>query len=328
MTPALEDLVVQAGLAWALLLICGVVIVELTYPLLRERMGRAALSGDLRPVLVLCWAPVLLATVVLAGCYTPSLLAALGSFHDHCSLDGGHVHLCVEHAQASDIGYLSWVLGGVVLAWLVPGLWELATDLRRGWALERSLRGLSAASAAGAMVIDADLPMSVTTGLWSPKIFMTTALEAALSPDQRRAVLEHERCHARERHAFVKLVGVLGALVFRRSTRRALLGHLALACERRSDEAAAAATGDRLDVAAALLATRRAIRHRAPLGTVALHGAEGFEARIRRLTDGVDAPPIPAAKVASWVVGVAAFGLMVGHELHHGVETVTSLFLR
>lgn len=130
----------------------------------------------------------------------------------------------------------------------------------------------------------------------------------------------------RERHALVKLAATFGALCLRPATRRVLPQELALACERRSDEAAAEAVGDRFEVAATLLATRRALSQRPPLGVLALNGAAGFEARIRGLIDRAEGVRHGSGRLIAAGSLVAGSALMAGNELHHGIETVLSLF--
>lgn len=321
------DLVLQSAVAWLLLLIGSAVAVAAVHALARRRFRRLATSGRVFSLVVVGWLPVLIASLVLAGCYAPWVLAAMGWGHDHCDHHGGHVHLCLEHIYPAKAGLLSWGLFGVVAAWLALGLSELAKDVESGLRLQRSLVALSEGDGGNAAIVDAEIPLSVTAGLWSPRIFVTSALVRVLSPLQRRAVLEHERCHARERHALLKLVASIGAVWLPRSTRRALLADVALACERRSDEAAADALGDRLEVAAALLATQRALRHRAPLGVLSFQGSDGFEARIRGLTERARNVELRLGRIGVAIAAAAALAVVAGNQLHHGMETVLSLFL-
>lgn len=325
-------LLLQSALAWFVLLVASVIAVEMILPLLAPRLRRVATEGRLPLVVAFCWLPVGIASTVLAGCYAPWALAALGFGHDHCGVHGGHLHLCVQHVYGVDLAGLGWATLIAVGAWLTVGGRELVVDLWRGRALLRSLWALADREQDGVAVVDAEVPWSVTTGLWRPRIIVTSALLGALSARQWLAVLAHEDGHVRERHALVKLVAAIGSLVFRPSTRRMLLGQVALACERRCDERAAAVIGDRLDVAATLLATRRALGDRQrgplPLGLLALHGsAAGFEARIRGLAEPVGSIPSSAAHLTALVGALAPALLILGHEIHHEVETLLSFFV-
>jgi Zn-dependent protease with chaperone function len=326
----MSALLLQAFVAWLLLLAGVTAAFELALPFGRKRLRRAALAGRSSALLALAWGPSFVAGALVAGCYAPGLLARLGWGHDHCDVHDGHIHLCVEHVRAAAVGLPSMILFAGAGAWLAWGAQALVRDLRRGLALHRTLSAL-AAPARKVAIVRAEVAWSLTSGLIAPRIFLTSALARALSAPQRRAIIAHEQCHARERHALVKLLAAVGALVLRPSTRRALLDELSLACERRSDEAAAAAVGDRLEVASTLLVVHRALPHGAsahrspPLGTVAFTGSSGFEARIRELVR-ADSPAL-GNRTSQIVVLAGAASIAVGCALHHGVETLLSLVL-
>lgn len=317
-------LLLQTFVAWLLLMVGCALTFELLRPILFRFARRAALGGRLPTLVALCWSPVLIATLLAAGCFLPWMLAVAGISHDHCAVHTGHVHLCVDHVRAAGASVFTWALFAATAVWAGIGARQLVTGLRRGLTFQRTLRAL--ADDDQTTMLDAEVPLSVTTGLWRPRIFMTSGLLGLLSDEQQRAVLEHERCHARERHALTKVIAAMGAIVLRPSTRRVLLGEVALACERRSDEAAALEIGDRLEVASTLLATRRALRDYPQHGVLALHGSDSFEARIRVLSDGElrNAPPAVHGALALLIAGVC---LAIGSQLHHGVETLLSFFL-
>lgn len=322
------ELMLQSALAWVVLLVASVAAVEIALPLLAPRLRRAAVEGRLPLVVAFCWLPFGLATALLAGCYAPWAMAAVGLGYDHCGAHGGHLHLCARHAREIDLAGLGWTTLVAASAWTSIGMCELGADLRKGRGLVRSLRALSDQEQGGVAIVDADVPWSVTAGLWRPRILVTSALLSSFDERQRGAVLAHERCHVRERHAMVKLIAAVGALTFRSSSRHALLGWVALACERRCDEEAAEAIGDRLDVAATLLATRRALGDRLPLGVLGLEGSKAsFETRIRGLTGPFASIPPSAGRLAIVVPALASAALLVGHELHHEIETILSFLV-
>jgi hypothetical protein len=318
-------LLLQSALAWLVLLVVSAIVVEMVFPLLAPRLRRAAMEGRLPILVAFCWLPAGAASALLLGCYAPWALAALGFGHDHCGVHGGHLHLCVRHVHGVGLAHLGWVLLMAVGGWLVVSGRELAADLWRGRGLIQSLHACADVDDDGVVVVDADLPWSVTAGLLRPRVVVTSALIETFSLRQREAVLAHERCHVKERHAVIKLLASVGAMMFRPSTRLALLGDVTLACERRCDEHAAAAIGDRLDVAATLLAARRALFDRLPLGVFALQGtAAGLELRVRGLTDRSGVVPASVGRVVGLAAGFAVVALITGHELHHEVETLLS----
>ncbi len=322
------SLLLQTSVAWLVVVACCVVVVELLFPsVIAPLARRAALAGGVATLLALCWLPALMATLLVAGCYAPWLLASVGWSHDHCETHGGHIHLCVRHAHASGTSVLAWLLFAAAVCWIARGAIELTRSVSRGIRIHRGLSALAEEDwrSPAVSVLDTETPLSLATGVWSPCIFVSRGLLAVLSPTQEHVLLEHERCHVRERHALLKLVAAIGAILLRKSTRRALLGDFALGCERRSDEAAAASVGDRLEVATTLLVGRRAAVDALPHGVMALEGIDGLEARVRMLTDAPKNRAVVLVGSAAVVLGV--LGLITGHRLHHGVETLLSYFL-
>jgi Zn-dependent protease with chaperone function len=321
-------LVLQTFAAWLLAVAGAVVVLEALHPLYRARVRAIALDGGVKRLVLISWLPVLLGTLVVAGCYTPWALARFGYLHDHCEAHGGHIHLCVEHVNATGASVSFWVLLVAAAAWMARGAYELVRGVRRGGAVGDDLGAIARCDEGrGVSVVDAAVPLSLTTGLWTPRIFVTQGLLDALSEEQRMVLIEHERCHVRERHALLKLIAAVAATVWRASTRELLLGELTLACERRSDEWAAARVGDRLEVASTLIAGRRALRSAALHGVLALQGDRGLEARVRMLTDAAGTNDQVAGKVARAALLSGGLGLLLGHGLHHAMETVLSHFL-
>jgi hypothetical protein len=117
------------------------------------------------------------------------------------------------------------------------------------------------------------------------RIVASRSLLAALPPDERRALLAHERAHLRGRHHLYRAAAELAAAV--NPMLRPLGPAVRYATERWADEDAATATGDRASVARAL--ARVGLRRHAPpapIGwrAVALAGAESaVVTRVRAL---------------------------------------------
>ncbi|HEX7353527.1 MAG TPA: M56 family metallopeptidase [Mycobacteriales bacterium] len=114
------------------------------------------------------------------------------------------------------------------------------------------LRAWSAArTGPGPLVVLADdRPMAYAVPGWPGRIVATNALLRRLDAGGRRAVLSHERAHLAERHDLLLLAG--SVLAGANPLLRRLPAALSLACERRADEVAAAAVGDRRAVARAI----------------------------------------------------------------------------
>lgn len=326
-------LLMQSAVAWLVLLVLSATVIDIFFPLLAPRLRRAAAAGRLPMLVAFCWLPAGIASALLVGCYAPWALAMLGLGRDHCDVHGGHLHLCIQHVHGVSLAELGWASLVALGVWLSLSARELVADLWRGRRLIQSLDACAYDDAGdidqdGVMVVDADVPWSLTAGLLRPRIVVTSALLRTFSQRQRDAVLAHERCHVTERHGAVKLLAALGALIFRPSTRRTLLGDVTLACERRCDEHAAGAIGDRLDVAATLLATRQALGDRLPLSVLALQGsAAGLEIRVRGLTDATGSIPSSAAHLVAAATALVGAAPIMGHELHHHIETLVSFLV-
>jgi len=128
-----------------------------------------------------------------------------------------------------------------------------------------------------------DGPVAFTTGLVRPVTVVSEGLMRALDPDERSAVLAHERAHASRRHMAVLSAARVIARAFgivpgvRVSTE-----FVVTALEVRADEDAARAVGDPLVVARALAATARLTLQQPAL--VAGIGDGEMGCRIRHLT--------------------------------------------
>ncbi len=169
-------------------------------------------------------------------------------------------------------------------------------------------------------IIDSAVPDAFTTPELVGRIVITTGMLAALDPDQRRALIAHERSHLTHRHTWWRLAADLAAAV--NPLLRPTAATVAWACERWADEDAAAVVGDRQlaarAVAAAALATRR--RYLSPAVSAATGGH--VPQRVRALL----APPprrrplLTAALVlvlAAGTSGAVAVGLAGDHLFEH-----------
>lgn len=318
------DLLVQGVVAWLLLLSGTTLLLRMTLPLWQSRLRSFALRGQLAPFLFVAWAPAIMATLMLLGGYSPSLLAGAELAHDHCLHHTGHVHLCVRHVSSAVVTPFGAALLAGWAAWVSGGTWRLTRELRHGRRMGQALGFLEVAcDAEGTCVVDAPSPVSLTAGVLWPRVFMSRSLIATLTEEQRRAVVAHEHCHARERHALIKLTTAVGALLHAPHLSKLLMSELSLACERRSDEAAAATVADRVSVASALLHTQRALAS----SSVALLPWQGkLELRVRSLLND-DALP-QAGWSGMWATTVSlACAFALGLALHHGVESTLVLLL-
>lgn len=305
-------------------------VVAWAYP--RVRIGLAGLAPETRARRVLGWAalPWLAALALLALCFVPSFWSFLGLAADHCPVHGdGHVHLCLAHAPHHPVSLVEVLLllaGGLATGAVAFGAVraQVAT-----WRAVAALRSMAGHREGEDELVPSSAPLSVTAGLLWPLVLVSTGLRRQLSRGQLRAVLAHERAHARRRDPLrLFAVSLLGA-AHGPATRRQLAADLALACEAAADEQAAREVGDRILVAESILAVERLLGARAPRPGVAL-GMAGCasEARVEALlADPLPPAPATAGQVVRWAA-VLAVALAAASEIHHLTETLLDLIAR
>ncbi|MFJ4978161.1 M56 family metallopeptidase [Streptomyces coeruleorubidus] len=136
------------------------------------------------------------------------------------------------------------------------------------------------------------------------RIVVTTAAQDLLSPEERAAILEHERAHLRLRHHRAILTAdVLTAALGWMGLLRPYADQVRRLAEMAADDQAARKHGRRT-VASALLemCTAPGTADAAPPGTVAMTGPDPAE-RIRRL---ISAPPAVPGRLSRALTGTAA----------------------
>lgn len=171
------------------------------------------------------------------------------------------------------------------------------------------------------------------------RVVVSTGMLGALEPAEREAMLAHESAHLSGHHyAFVAVAQFAAAA---NPLLRPLAETVAFTVERWADETAAAACGDRRQVAravgkAALAAHRSPARRRLPFGALGLFGLRGgtpagpgpVPRRVaallapppRRLSPPLDRSLLPAA-VTLAAVGVSALSAFAAaHDLHALLE--------
>lgn len=97
-----------------------------------------------------------------------------------------------------------WVtLGIVICAWMIWRSVEVARHVRRVVASTSiaSEFGDEARATGGIVVVDSDVPDAFAVPSGGGAVVITTGLAEALSTNELRAVIEHERAHLRHRHS-------------------------------------------------------------------------------------------------------------------------------
>lgn len=279
-----------------------------------------ALPAAVRARVLLAWAaaPVIAATVLVGLVLWPSLGAVLGLAVDHCPAHAGHVHLCLHHLPASG----PWLVGAVGLGGFVVVTGTALVRALRTAALAARLAGArSFELPSGAGVVESPRAFALTAGWFRPRVLVSTALVARLTPAQLEIVVTHERAHAERRDALAVTVARVLALAHLPFVRRGLLADLTLACEQACDDAAARGCGDRVLVAETILAAERAAGSPPFAAPGLAFGGSEIGSRVEALL----AAPVDGAppRHLRWIVLAAAAALAsAAPHVHHWTETL------
>lgn len=137
--------------------------------------------------------PALVAVALLLGCAFLPLLAG-------CGTTG-----CAERSGLSAPGLLGIGVAAIGLVIVVVlGLCDAARCRRRVTSIgivpsQLIDRAAAALGVARVMCLDADEPIAVCSGSWSPGIYISRGLAASLPAEELAAVLLHEQAHQRRR---------------------------------------------------------------------------------------------------------------------------------
>lgn len=173
--------------------------------------------------------------------------------------------------------------------------------VRARQATSRELRALCALCGAGELAVaPVETPQAFAVPGRPPRIFVTRGMLRALDPDERRALLAHERSHLREGHhrqrAAVEIAAALNPLLI--PAREAV----AFLVERCADEHAAAAVGSRTVAARSLATAALAGAAGGPAGALAYQRL-AVSARVAAL----QVAPLPERRLLS--NGMVLFGV-------------------
>lgn len=202
---------------------------------------------------------------------------------------------------------------GLVLLIASTG-WAVMWSVRRVRALlavHRDYRDLTPTGPV--VVLDSTAVDAFATPAPSSRIVVTAALWQALSPDERRVVLAHERSHLAHRHTWWTLAAELAAAV--NPLLRPTTTTIRRAIERWADEDAAVRVADRKLVARTIARTALLQHDRAKAGPHLAQAATGGDVpqRVRAL---LEPPPRrrPFALIALCVVFAVTAGTTLGVE--------------
>ena len=305
-------------------LLCALVVAGAT-PWLKPRLEAAAMAGRPLPIVLVAALPFLTGWMLITAALGPSLFAGVGLGTDHCLVHLDHaIHLCLSHLPSTAPTLALSAVAAVGAAISLSASWRVGTLMFRGRSEARSLASI-AREHGDVRWIESPLPLALTAGLARPRVYVSSGLERGLDDIELGAAIAHERCHARERHALLKMAAMVLGMFHLPSVRRELASLLDLACERRADESAAEEVVDRVRVASALIRAHRLVAAR-PSTILAMTGdsPSHLEKRVRALLD--ERAPGRRRSWTAWVLTSAvALPVIANHELHHAVEHVLAL---
>lgn len=230
-------------------------------------------------------------------------------------------------------------LGGGVLVALAAGRTIGAArrlrQLERGWRT-RAVQAPDGPDGLPVWHVDGTGVVATLVGVFRPRLYLSSALAATLTRDERIAVLAHEAAHRRRRDNLARWLMLATPDVFAAMrVGRHTAEQWAAATEHRADEAAMGDDpGMRVALASALVKVARLLPPppRRPLPTSGLDDGNILAERVTRLLG--DQPPTPrhlrAWLSAGTIAGVAGVVLFASAELaiHQSVHRVTEWLVR
>lgn len=217
-------------------------------------------------------------------------------------------------------GYFVFAMVALVF---VMGL-RVARRLREAASLVQTLESMSIQRSDGVMVLDTDVPAAFTAGMMRPKCYMTSALIAALRPDEYAIIRFHEMVHVRRGDPSRKMLFQLLATFYPDRIAQALNSQMAISMEQSADTMVAGARNDRAGIARTLLKVRRLVMslpHETKVGIGVCHfGVDDIESRIRYLLAEYKGGPLPVIPVLVLLLIAAALCATGADAVHHAVE--------
>lgn len=315
------------ALAALLSLGVGAALAALVVARLRHRIGDCDPGRRHRILVVVAALPVLFGLTLLLSATLPALVALVVPAADHCVVhDDHHAHLCFRHGPhgiSPAVPATFIALAAIVAIKLVPA----ALRVRRA---SRVLRTLLASGEVdrelGITIVESALPICIAAGALRPRIVVARELLGRLHDDDRDIVLAHERAHVVRRDALVCGIVRVLAIFHLPSVGAWIVRELDIAAEQACDEAAAQRVGDRVAVAAMILAMQRAWMTPGATSFGALAPGFGLRALERRVQSLLAEPlATPSFSAHAWCLGAfVAVSLAAASLLHHWTESLLS----
>ena len=243
--------------------------------------------------------------------------------------------LLEPHSTDEAIGTAPVTLGLCGIAFLAAGCVHATLAQRRtSRAIARWLGGSSVMDASGSVPVfrTADgAPSFTVAGVCAPRVLVSEAAVAVLTPSELRTALRHEVAHARRHDNLKKLLFRL--TVFPGMS--ALEGEWSEQTEMAADDGAVSCFGDALDLAAALIKVSRlsSLEPAGELTTALLHSSTALSARVHRLFNWDQSLEPLTRRRSWWYLSTGATAMTVCFIVSYssiltGMHTVTEWLVR
>jgi Zn-dependent protease with chaperone function len=264
-------------------------LISRAWQLLRGALKRQSARDSANVLLLLRILPFALSTIFTLGFTLPSFL------------------LLEPRATGESVGTIPMTLGCVCLLVIAVGILKASSAHRKtSHALINWLDGSTAMEAGSPVPVfrsGKDAPTLTVAGVCDPKVIVSEAAVAALSPSELRTALKHELAHVRSHDNLKKLIFRLAAFPGMAGLERAWSEEAELA----ADDAAVASFDDALDLAAALIKVSRLSAAPSPaLTTGLLHSSTALHLRVQRLFSWRETNPSSSSGLGRWCVALSA----------------------
>ena len=230
-------------------------------------------------------------------------------------------------AKLEKVGPAALLMAGLAAAICMLGLARGVRALLKSARYARDCRSIGRVTTLGdlrATVIESPSGVLVLTGMFRPRIAVSSAVLKALSPDQLEAALRHERAHWSSRDNLKRLAVLITPVLppFRGVFRELECAWARVAEWAADDRAAAGDAGRPVALASALVRVSRLglVVAPAPLATSLVDAGQDLSARVDRLLNAVPAAVRPEGG-RRWVTG----GILIGVTIAAAFATAPAL---
>ena len=322
MTPGL----LQIGLLlWASFAMLTAASIALATPSLRPALRNLAPGLRANVLRALLVAPVVGGASATFLCFLPKMVGLVAPQLDHCVAHGDHhVHFCPNHPPDALFGAAFWIVAGSLALVVGATLVRRASRLRRARIEANALmRTADRDGARDVWVLPTGDPVALSVGFGDRRTLVSTGLLDRLDDAALDVILAHEDAHRVRRDGLWRAVTGLLSWTHWPAVARRLEAELEVACEQACDERAAQVVGDRLSVAATILAVARLRTHDGAAHPALLaFGASQLDDRVRALVEDDRRIGLRPGVAPLLVSATVLSALLLADPLHHVFETL------